>query len=247
LIIVVSDLHLDFSSEKEISLFFDLIKDYSGKANILVINGDIFDSPSSSEKISGIVEKLTQLVFLKARFKKIYYVVGNHDLGLNALRGKYRFFGLDIYYPSLEFEWHGRKLYFEHGHRYDPLFKYSLYDLMKIVEERGGFRFGDLVEDFLKNFYGYFQTEQQPGFGVPESLSNIWREAAKEIARNKKPHLVAFGHTHRGELLKVNNCIYLNTGSFYRQYSFAVLEKNQVKLMAFKNGDEEIIGMEEFS
>lgn len=241
MILAVSDLHLDFAPAEEIDLFFDLIKKFSNTAEILIINGDIFDSPSSASSISGIFERLAKLLFKTSKFKKVYHVVGNHDLGLNAFAGRYHYFQLEICYPQLEFEWSGWKLYFEHGHRYDPLFKYSVYDLMKIIEQRGGFKFGDLAEDFLRGVYGHFQTKQQPDFGVPEALAQFWLEAAENVALTRRLHLVSFGHTHRKELVSLKNGIYLNTGSFFKQGLFALIEKEKVSLLSFKDGREEVI------
>jgi len=241
LILVVSDLHLDFSAAREIDLFFELIRKFSKKADMLIINGDIFDSPSSTCNISRILERLSRLLFKNSKFKKIYHVVGNHDLGLNAFKGSYRTLRLEVCFPQLEFTWSGLKLYFEHGHRFDPLFKYSIYDLMKIIEQRGGFKFGDLAEDFITGFYGHFQTRQQPDFGVPESLAKLWVEEAESIAIARELHLVSFGHTHRKELLRMKKGVYLNTGSFYKQNLFALIDTQKVILYSFKGGKEEVV------
>lgn len=238
MILAFSDLHLDFATEEERKEFFYLLDTLKEKINILVLNGDVFDSPSkensASEHIETLIRKILDLV---NKGISVYYIVGNHDIGINAFRGGYLNGKLFVAYPSLTISNENLRFYFEHGHNHDPLFKYSIYDLMEIIEKKGKFKFGDIAEDLLNAVISRFQTKQTEFFGVPDVLAKIWKEASENILRTGKYDVVIFGHTHNAEIVSIfEDKIYVNLGSWFRNRNYLVIEKNVLKLNTFNYG-----------
>ncbi|MCX7832574.1 MAG: UDP-2,3-diacylglucosamine diphosphatase [Actinobacteria bacterium] len=238
MILVFSDLHLDYATEAERKDLFSLIDSLKDQLRILVLNGDIFDSPSREKSVSEQVENLVRTILsLVENEVSVYYIVGNHDIGMNAFRGSYfngKFF---VAYPSVTITNGNLKFYFEHGHNYDPLFKYSIYDLMEILEKKGNFKFGDLAENLLNAVFSHFQTKQTDVFGVPEVLGKIWKEASENILQVGKYDVVVFGHTHHAEILSIfENKFYVNLGSWFKNQNYLLIDKNILQLNTFSSG-----------
>jgi UDP-2,3-diacylglucosamine pyrophosphatase LpxH len=161
--VVVSDLHADTWLEDEIvphtdkakrEHFKDFLEEVvKPQAHTLVINGDIFDSPCKDGRYllpyhSALLAQL--LKFLKDT--RVYYFVGNHDLGLFGLSVN-NFDNLTVVYPSgqataLEDKCievdpsrpDGPRVYFDHGHIYDPFLGKYIFDLMRVTKPPGAVR-----------------------------------------------------------------------------------------------------------
>lgn len=243
LTLVVADLHLDYSRSGEVESLKKLIEHYSGRAKELVILGDVFESPrrndSHLDDLASIIE-----VFKKFMDKggRINYVVGNHDLGMTALKGRYYGGRFQISYPSASVNIGGLNVHFEHGHAYDPLFKNSIYDLLRIIEERASFKVGDVAENLLNGLFNLYQTKQQEDFGVPEFLNRIWVESARKILKKEDVSVVAFGHTHRPEVLRVENGkYYFNAGSWHKQFTYGTIDDEFAKILRYDKEKEIVV------
>lgn len=248
MILTVSDLHLDYSDKEDISALFRLLRENRHRFNTIILNGDLFDSPSRNSSNAVNLEKFLSFVIdMASTGVKFYYVVGNHDLGMTALVGKYKSLNLKVVYPEVTLRLGNKRLFFEHGHRHDPLFKASIYDLLKIIEERGNFRAGDVIEKFGRIFFSHFQTKQKENFGVPESIKDLWNERAKEILQNSSVDAVFFGHTHAADIVTFDNGkIYLNCGSWYENKNYALITRSGVGLYAKSKRGFKLIMQAEF-
>ena len=88
--LVISDLHL-FSRRSDGDGLWREVGDELAEANILVLNGDIFDFrwsclPDEEATISAALEWIDDL-YQHSRWEAIHYVFGNHDC-LNAFKGR---------------------------------------------------------------------------------------------------------------------------------------------------------------
>lgn len=240
LLLVVADLHLDYSKSDEVELLKKLIAGYSGRATALAILGDAFESPprndSSLPELGSIIEVLKEFM---DKGGSIYYVVGNHDLGMTALKGRYYEGKFQISYPSVQVKIEGLSVHLEHGHLYDPLFKHSVYDLLRVIEERVNLKVGDVAESFLKALFNLYQTKQQEDFGVPEFLNRIWIESAGEILEKERVEVVVFGHTHRPEILSLGTGkYYVNAGSWHKNLNYGTIDGKSAKIFRYEEGRE---------
>ena len=87
--LVISDIHAGLNQANDyyltrVELLFDDVKDYAIKHNIeyLIIAGDFFHTRKSLNQ--KVIDTSLQIIHsLKNTFKKIYIIVGNHDLYFN--------------------------------------------------------------------------------------------------------------------------------------------------------------------
>ena len=138
--LIISDLHLGslYSKEKEV---LDLIK--TVEFDELILAGDIIDFikiPDFTKDTSSIINYLLSID------KKIIYIIGNHDINLNKLKGMSikNFFFTSKY----EFEYRSRKFRVIHGHEYDS----------KIVNWKYFMRIVSIFHDFVERVFSFNLT-----------------------------------------------------------------------------------------
>lgn len=236
MILVLSDLHLDYAIQSEKKKLEKLVLEFANPENTIVINGDLFDSPAREKPLGRQLEDILSLLLKACKMgAKIYIVAGNHDLGINSFVGKYLNGQLSIVYPDLKLKLGKKVIFFEHGHRYDPLFKHSIYDLMRILEEKGNFQFGDLAEEALTKLQGFFQSRQTKEFGVPEEVREIFREGAAKAAKKERLDVVVFGHTHSWEVTEIGpGTYYFNCGSWYKNLNYGLISDSKISVYSIK-------------
>ncbi len=148
-IVVVSDLHVDtwkddvkFFGKTKLEHFMDFLDWIEPFTATFVINGDLFDAPPPNDSnllpnYERVIQRLTRL----AKNSKLYYFIGNHDIGLFGLKVK-DFRNVDInyvYYPHLFLKVgpkNNQYIYLEHGHFYDPVLNLYIYDMIKLVHPK---------------------------------------------------------------------------------------------------------------
>lgn len=230
---VLSDLHLDYASKDDFESLIHFIIQAQENYELLIINGDAFDSPASTSGFSTRLIKLAETFysFLKAG-GRVIYVVGNHDIGITTFTGIYERYSFEIHYPDYELKLGKKLVYFEHGHSCDPFYRTHLYDVLKIIESETGFEIGENLVRLLEETARVLQLPQKDGFGVPKSALKIWdREAINRI--KKGADIVCMGHTHEPALKRMATGIYANSGCWVNKRTFIELEEKEIRLVSF--------------
>jgi UDP-2,3-diacylglucosamine pyrophosphatase LpxH len=168
----------------------------------------------------------------------IYYTIGNHDIILEHYLGEWG--GLRLV-PYLNVSSATKRIRIEHGHLYDT-------SLMTRPDLRYGLRrfFCFLCRMYPPGFHSYQMYEtlryrylrrllghdrhllDSP---VTRDVSPSFHEAAEDLAQ-RGFDAVIFGHTHRHGVLPVNGnrARYFNTGSWFDQPHYVVIDNGEVEL-----------------
>ncbi|MHB8068828.1 MAG: metallophosphoesterase [Desulfobaccales bacterium] len=151
---VISDLHLGNPAFLKRDYLKSFLKFVSNKGSSLCINGDGIDllQYSTDNLVRDIHSAINSVKAIISRgSKKIYYVLGNHDIYLEQYLAK---FGIFSFAPFLDVVSGGQRIHIEHGHRYDQRFQHfpGLYHhLSKIL--------GKLLVISPKFFHLFFKIE----------------------------------------------------------------------------------------
>ncbi len=229
---IISDIHLDYLSEEEKFKLRELFESLLDELEVFVINGDVFDSPGRDRSVLADILDISEII-KERNTGRIVYVVGNHDIGMTSFLGEVPALNLEIVYPYKILSFAGKRILIEHGHLSDPFYRASIYDLLRIVEEKAGFRVGDILENLVDEIYSVYQKPQQEGFGVPEKFKEIWRRAAFKIAEEKAADVVIYGHTHSYEICTESNTVYLNSGSWFKNYNYCLIKESGIYVYRF--------------
>lgn len=119
---VISDLHLGNPAFLKRDYLREFLNYISKKGSSLCINGDGIDllQYSTDNLVRDIHSSIKSIKDIISRGRrKIYYVLGNHDIHLEPYLAK---FGVFSFAPFLEVISGGRKIHIEHGHRFDERF-----------------------------------------------------------------------------------------------------------------------------
>lgn len=159
---VLSDIHLTGRDQQlcntSVSFFVDFLKEKNqpseeNSSQTLVFNGDFFDFYSIASRISPAITVGSQLIEIKeanpdvfrelsiwlARGNCLVFVLGNHDYPISSQRArkliKEVFFSRESWGNILfdEAVTINERVYVEHGHRFEPLYRERPNKLMKYV------------------------------------------------------------------------------------------------------------------
>lgn len=233
---VISDLHLGNPSFVQGKSFNSFLSHLSKENITLCINGDgldllqlsfprlMLDFPSTLKHIQDFVGV--------GGTNKIYYIVGNHDIYLEAFLEDSRIFNV---VPFLDVISGGKRIHIEHGHLYDRLFLYhpNLYTQLTKLAGMGlklapwFFHLWDKTNRYLASI----KNKRQAG-GTPISFDRPnFMAAAKELLE-RGFDTVIFGHTHRpGMHIMGDGKIYINTGSWIGHSGYYIeINKGEITL-----------------
>lgn len=247
--IVVSDLHADYWDDAKLKLFLDFLNnDLVQKAERFILNGDIFDLPSTAinpswpQRQDGLMTALSELA---ARIPFVY-LTGNHDfathpLGPMAIRDG----SIQLEPEQYRFEDGGASFLLKHGHQYDPLFVSGFYNVDNLIKELTGIDPGIEIEKIFKDLkhrrlpspadrikayraiaVKMKEDDRGPIVGIPLIFDKIWIIAADHLAREEKVNNVIFGHTHNPETKAICNgqASYINSGDWLRHTTYLLIE-----------------------
>ncbi len=248
-IIFISDLHADRWDREKRESFFEVIDFVEESAAELYILGDIFDFPALKgesiwPKHSDLILKLRAL---PDRGVPLVYLIGNHDISLRGIELDEDGFVMtycDRKRP-LERVLRGKKVYMEHGHYYDPLFRDHIYDAIDFLREVSGQPVDRKAVDFLRDIVRIFQrkpkstvadkgidAEQKNEVGVPSKFLKIWEQAAEQILKRTRCDIVLFGHTHAPAITSMEGLQqwYVNTGDWVDHSTYVELTSGGIVL-----------------
>ena len=207
-LIVVSDLHLGSPASSAAHRLPEFIAWVGEQDANLCINGDGFDLLQSSltSLIASALPVVRQLRELYRRGRRIYYIVGNHDIAFEHLLADLPI----VVSPFLNLRSGSKRIRVEHGHLYEPF-----YARHPRLYEFGG----RLARPLLlahKDTYALWARAQV-----------LVDERRRRVDKGGYPHhqaaaalfergfdAVVLGHTHHRELTQLEDGIFVNSGSW---------------------------------
>jgi UDP-2,3-diacylglucosamine pyrophosphatase LpxH len=215
---VISDLHLGNPAFLKRDYLSSFIKYLANNGTNLCINGDGVDLLQSTthkllRDLQAAIKSLKD--YLSRGRKKIYYVIGNHDIHLEAYLKK-----LDIFsvVPFLEVVSGERRIHIEHGHIYDMRFRHFPRVYSRIAKV-----LGKLLRVSPKFFHLYFKIEWLLHELINKKV-NGWKSSLLDAPCNHAAALkfftrgfdiVILGHTHRHGLhIMEGGKIFANAGAW---------------------------------
>ena len=177
--IIISDTHIGtkFYRADELLSFLE-----SSECDELILAGDIIDFI----KIPVFTERCLQIISRIGEYKRIVYVVGNHDEGLLGVVGK-KVMGVK-FVKRYEFEEGGRKFRIEHGDAYDK----------GAIHNRIFVKFLSVIQNMLEFTFNFDFTTWWTEIQIKK---HKLRSVIHILRHNDDIDVFIMGHTHNPEAL----------------------------------------------
>ncbi len=233
---IISDIHLGNPSFVQGKNLDSFLKYLSEKNLSLCINGDGIDLlqlsvPKLALDIHSILKGLQE--FFARGGKKIYYVIGNHDIYMEAFLEDSGIFDVVPFIDVLSGD---RRIHIEHGHLHDNLFINFPILYIQIAKFFGLWVkiLPSLFHLFFKieDFFSWLKNRKILGAPYPPLDDPVFIRAAKEILE-RGFDIVIFGHTHHFCLQELwNNKKYANAGSWAdKTVHYLTIDHGEINLM----------------
>ncbi len=241
-IYILSDVHIKFahSSPEEQARhdrILSFLKSLVGKADLLVLNGDIFDL--WAEWRFGLIKQYFPALKLLADIAesgcKIVYVSGNHDFWFGDFFTKY--LGAELHDRSYGFNADGKRILISHG------------DLFTLNDTRYKI-FRRLVRSpFVRKIFSILHPDLALSLGNKLSRTSSVKRIAKSshkarvaglelFARKQiqagKYDYVIMGHSHNPVLIPIGEGFYANGGDWLRHNSFITIIDGKLELCQYQ-------------
>ncbi|HWD71365.1 MAG TPA: UDP-2,3-diacylglucosamine diphosphatase [Actinomycetota bacterium] len=234
-LIVVSDLHLGNPASHAGTTFRSFLDYVRAEGFSLCLNGDGFEMLQTrfSRLIREALPLMTQLSRLRREGRRVYYIVGNHDIYVEHFLDEW----LGNVCPFLNVTSGGKRIRIEHGHVYDPVFSRSP-DFYESMTRLGGY-FLFLHPDIYKAWDSVArsldrQVRRVRGGKEGKDLV-LYQRAAAEVLR-RGFDTVIYGHTHRAETAHLENGLYVNSGNWMHGGSYVEIDRGHVELKQWIEG-----------
>lgn len=239
-IVIASDFHLKFAENAEDRERRDrvthFLRSLRGKADLLVLNGDIFDLWFVWRRvmIRGYFGVLRELADLADSGVKLVFIAGNHDFWFRDFLT--RELGATVALDSFRCDADGKKLYVSHGDAYTTGdLRYQVY--RRLVRNRAVmWVFNLLHPDFALKLGGLMSRSSRARKANPELARRKQaglRRKAGELLRHGDD-IVVFGHTHDPMVEQTPDGVFANSGDWISHDTYLVLENGEVTLHTYK-------------
>jgi UDP-2,3-diacylglucosamine pyrophosphatase LpxH len=238
--VVISDLHLGnpFSlAGRKLEDFLTFVREEN---YALCVNGDGLEILQASflALAGDAIGPMEAVRRLAEEGRRVYYVVGNHDIALEHLL--HTWLGEHIS-PFLNVRSGDRRIRIEHGHLYDPFFVRSprTYELMT--------RFAGPLLHIYPDVYYLWSWYRRVKDGLTARMSSqkgalpsVYQEAASMLL-HRGFDTVIFGHTHNAEVVEVPGGTYVNSGNWLRSSHYVEINEGLVTLRRWE--DDAVLGV----
>jgi UDP-2,3-diacylglucosamine hydrolase len=228
----VSDAHLTIKdspseSENRLLLLFDIVR---RTGSHLYIVGDLFDfwfeykyaiPAAYLEVISGLLELTRSGV-------EVSYIPGNHDFWMKDYL--YRQAGVRLTGDSLEAYHFGRRMLITHGDGIDSRDKG--YRMLKRIF-RNRFCIWLYSQLPVNLAYRLAMTTSHASRRLTDGRDENYLDDYLEFARGKIGSGydgVVMGHIHKPEISDLGKGVYVNSGDFFRHFSYVILDESGFQL-----------------
>jgi UDP-2,3-diacylglucosamine hydrolase len=237
----LSDAHLGapmgVSETIKQSRLFEFGKRIAYPENRLFILGDLFDFWFEWGK-TVIIKKhfpiLCELANWVKKGLKISYLAGNHDFYLGSfLKDE---IGLELHPDTLDLEFEDKKFHLFHGdglRKSDVGYRF----LKKVFRSRFNQKlFGIIPPEIglaMANWSSHKSREAQELRAHSKSYEDYRNYASDKISAGY--NYVIMGHTHIPELIPYGNGWYLNSGNWFRDFTYGIYTQGELKLETYKD------------
>jgi len=238
----ISDVHLGAENpEKEIAKKTKLkafLHSIAGEADKLIILGDLFDFwfDYKTVVLAHDIDVVCELKNLRDRFgTEIILFGGNHDRWMSDNGALANLLDAKIFPDHAILDIDEKKIFLSHGDGiaksdwgYRKLLKPILTNrfaiaLFRLIPAEWACKIARAVSSTSKLYTG----ERNLRF------ENEYEAFASEMLA-KNIDIVILGHTHLPKMIQMNGGIYANTGDFFENFSYIVLEDGKLDLKQFK-------------
>ena len=235
IIYFLSDAHfgapIGVSEETRREKLSALGKQIAEPGNHLFILGDLFDFwfewrrviPKRHFKVLRILGDMAD------KGLKMYYLAGNHDFRLGGFLEQE--IGIETFKAHCDFEAEGRKFHIFHGdgvQKSDAGYRF----LKKVFRNRINQRLFRWVHPDLGIAvadWSSLRSRDSQLLKNPLEAENDYIKYA-EVKFSEGFDFVIMGHTHRPLLKELKDGVYLNSGNWYRDFSYGVYQDGELKL-----------------
>lgn len=199
----------------------------------LCINGDGLEILQANVGVLArdALEIMSELQGLIQAGRRVFYVIGNHDIALEHLLQTSL---ASAICPFLNVTSGERRIRVEHGHLYDPSFvKHPV--LYETLTRLAG-PVLDWYPDIYKAWAGYQKLKDRWTRKRARSdlEASVYYEAADRILR-RGFDAVIFGHTHVAEEVELlPGKLYVNSGNWLRGTDYVAIDHGHVRLATWK-------------
>ncbi|MFH1893069.1 MAG: UDP-2,3-diacylglucosamine diphosphatase [Candidatus Zixiibacteriota bacterium] len=231
----ISDVHLGHDSEakereklRKLEGFFRMV---ASNGEHLYILGDLFDF--WFEYKHAIPKDHLKVLFLLSQLVesgvKLSYITGNHDFWLGDMLTRH--LDIEVFRDATTVTHEGKNIYLIHG---DGLAKADRgYRILKrIMRNRVNiFLYRQIPPDIGIPFAKWCsRTSRKHSSGVPKSsFVQEYRDFAEHKLREGYD-CVMIGHTHHPERIEFESGVYINTGDWCENFTYAVLTNGRFEL-----------------
>ncbi len=237
---IISDLHLGFDDSQfahaQMHKAFNFIESIRGKADMLIMNGDIFDfwMEWRSTIIKSYFPILKALADLQETGCRLVFIAGNHDFWFRDFLPKQ--IGIELYQDSFVETIDGKKIFVAHGDNYTASdFRYHFYrsiirfPLMKHIASMFHPDFALwLVKRISRSSRRIDRSEEH----VERMETNGLVKSARKILQQHD--IVFFAHSHNPRVINLENGVYANSGDWLNNNSYLTLIEGEVELNFWK-------------
>lgn len=221
--------------EEKRARLFGFTDSIAGSENKLFIIGDLFDFWFEWRKVipKRHFRVLSKLLSWRERGLEMYYLAGNHDFRLGGFLDKE--IGIKTFGDTLDFAAGGKKFHLFHG---DGVQKSDVgYRILKKVFRNG------LNQQFFLALHPDLGMALADWSSSKSRESNILKNPSKleddyvEYAEAKIENgfdYVMMGHTHRPYIHKFDKGMYINTGNWYKDFTYAVFDGRELVLRRYE-------------
>lgn len=232
--LIVSDLHLGAAPGTVQQDFLRFTRAWQGKADTLVINGDLFDFWCEYRTVFPSVHfnTLRALSDLRESGVRLLLIGGNHDAWGGPFLEDY--VGIELANGPIEMELAGRRALVAHGDGIGPGdLGYKI--LKRILRSRlmcGAMRW--IHPDVACRIAGGISqtsNRSERGFAKARERSHVLEAYAVELLQTREDlDLVVFGHCHIPQLKKVgSHGFYVNSGDWITHRTYTVLTESKIE------------------
>ncbi|MDQ4143751.1 MAG: UDP-2,3-diacylglucosamine diphosphatase [Actinomycetota bacterium] len=227
-LVVVSDLHLGNPASRAGASFRNFLDYVRQEGFSLCLNGDGLEMLQTrfARLIQDGLPLMTQISRLRREGRRVYYVVGNHDIYVEHFLDEWLTTGVC---PFLNVTSGGKRIRIEHGHLYDPVFSRSpnFYEALTRLSSHLLFLHPDVYRMWDWAARSLDQRVRRRAH-EPDEVTTYHRSAVEVL--NRGFDAVIYGHTHRAETCQLAKGIYINSGNWLQGGTYVEIDNGRVEL-----------------
>ncbi|MBU0518728.1 UDP-2,3-diacylglucosamine diphosphatase [bacterium] len=234
MLLFISDAHIGIGKpedqQKRKQYLFECLDHYAPEIEKLYILGDLFDFWFEWRHV--ILKRhfavLCKLREIAARGIEIHFLAGNHDFALSEFLCAE--IGAEIHFDEYSFTYDDKQFYLLHGDGLAPA-DWGYRILKKILRNPTNQKLFALFHPDFGLEMAHRSSHTSRNYSGRRWDIDGWAylEAAQERLKNGNDY-VLFAHNHEPMLKPLDGGIYLNTGEWMKQFSYATYDREGMTL-----------------